>query len=288
MRVITISRRHRIFWRKFAGKLLTSLVVFTCLAVMLLPLIWSFLTSIRPLIEIATTELIFWPHHITWANYMATFRIHNIMSYVKNSLIISIEVVVTNLILGVPAAYALSRFSFRGERLLFSSLIVLRTLPIVSIMVPLFLVFSGLNLMNTYMGLILAHTAFKLPVTIWLLRAFIMDIPSELDDAARVDGCSTLEVIAHMTLPLIKPGLAATAILAFLFTWNDLLITLVLSSNVSTEMIALGLTKFVLEYGVAWGPLSAAGMLMFIPTLLFVILAERYLVRGLIVGALKE
>lgn len=287
-RVVRSTRRRPRVWHGVVGEILTWLAVLASLTVLLLPLIWLFLTSIRPLVEIATTELVFWPRRITWENYVATFRTYNMLAYVKNSLLICIEVVAANLILGIAAAYALARFSFRGQRPIFAMLILLRMIPVVAIMVPLFLIFSGLNLMNTYSGLILAHTAFKLPMTIWLLRAFIMDIPRELDDAARVDGCTTWEVILHISLPLIKPGLAATAILVFLFTWNDLLVTLVLSTNLETEMIALGLTKFVLEYGVDWGPLTAAGMLMFVPTLLFVVAAERYLVRGLTIGAVKE
>jgi multiple sugar transport system permease protein len=255
---------------------------------MLMPLIWLFFTSIRPLVEIATTQFIFLPRQVTWENYLATLNTYNILTYVKNSLIVCIGTVLVNMVLGLPAAYAIARYSFRGERSVFSLLILLRMIPLVAVMVPLFLIFSRLNLLNTFSALIIAHSAFKLPVTIWLLRAFIMDIPRELDDSARVDGCTTWGLIVRITLPLVKPGLAATAVLAFLSTWNDLLITLVLSSSVDTEMIALGLTKFVLEYGVAWGPLTAAGILMFLPTLVFVFVAERYLVRGLTMGAVKE
>jgi multiple sugar transport system permease protein len=285
----TLSRKPRpIRWRKVALETLAYIAVVGALFVMLLPLIWLFFTSIRPLVEIATTRLIFFPRQVTWENYVATLNTYNILTYVKNSLIVCIGTVLVNLILGLPAAYAIARYSFRGERSVFSLLILLRMIPLVAVMVPVFLIFSGLGLLNTYTGLIVAHSAFKLPVTIWLLRAFILDIPRELDDSARVDGCTTWGLIVRITLPLVKPGLAATAVLAFLSTWNDLLVTLILSSNVDTEMIALGLTKFVLEYGVAWGPLTAAGILMFLPTLVFVFVAERYLVRGLTMGAVKE
>lgn len=289
MSTIALNRKPRpIRWRKVVEGTLAYIALLIALLVMLMPLIWLFFTSIRPLIEIATTRLIFFPRQVTWDNYIATFNTYNILTYVKNSLIVCIGTVAVNLILGLPAAYAIARYSFRGERSVFSMLILLRMIPLVAVMVPLFLIFSSLNLLNTYTSLIIAHSAFKLPVTIWLLRAFIMDIPRELDDSARVDGCSTYGLMVRITLPLVKPGLAATAVMAFLATWNDLLVTLILSSSVRTEMIALGLTKFVLEYGVAWGPLTAAGILMFLPTLVFVFVAERYLVRGLTMGAVKE
>ncbi len=153
---------------------------------------------------------------------------------------------------------------------------------------PLFIVFSVLGLLNTYLGLIVAHTAFKLPVTIWVLRSFFMDVPKELDEAARIDGCSTFGALVRIALPLVKPGLAAAGVLAFLWTWNDLIVTLILSISDSTATLSLGLTKFVLEYGVDWGPMTAAGVIVFIPTLAFIFIAERYLVHGLTVGGVKE
>ena len=161
-------------------------------------------------------------------------------------------------------------------------------IPTIAAIFPLFLLFERVHLLGSYLGLIVAHTAFKLPVTIWLLRNFFLDVPRELDDSARVDGGSTLRVLLQIALPLIQPGLAATAVLAFLWTWNDLLVTLVLSTNTRTEMLPLGLTKFVLEYGVDWGSMTAAGMIMFIPTLLFVFVAQRYLIRGLTAGGVKD
>ena len=289
MSTLTLTRKARpIRWGKVLRETLAYIAILIALGVTLMPLIWLFFTSIRPLTEIATTRLIFFPRQITWDNYVAAFRTYNVLTYVINTLIVCIGTVLVNLILGLPAAYAIARYSFRGERSVFSLLILLRMIPLVAVMVPLFLIFSGLGLLNSYAALIMAHSAFKLPVTIWLLRAFIIDIPRELDDSARVDGCSTWGLITRITLPLVKPGLAATAVLAFLATWNDHWVTLILSSSIDTEMIALGLTKFVLEYGVAWGPLTAAGVLMFVPTLVFVFVAERYLVRGLTMGAVKE
>lgn len=289
MTTVAVRKNRRpVRWGRLGGQAMTYIAVVVALGIMLLPIIWLFLTSIRPLVEITTTQFNFWPNTVTWDNYVDSFARYDVFIYIKNSIIICIGVVAANLVLGLPAAYALARYSFHGERPIFSLLIVLRMIPLIAVMVPLFLIFSNLGLMDTYASLILAHTAFKLPVTIWLLRAFIIDIPRELDDSARVDGCSIWGLILRITLPLVRPGLAATAVLSFLFTWNDLLVSLVLSNSIDTQMIALGLTKFVLEYGVAWGPLTAAGMLIFIPTLIFVFVAERYLVSGLTIGSVNE
>ena len=281
-------RPRRIRWRKGLEDTLAYLVLILVLGIILLPIIWLILTSMRPLVEIASTRLILIPQRLTLNNYNAVFTDYEMSTYLKNTLIVCAGVVLANLIIAPPAAYALSRYTFRGEKVVFLTIVFMRMIPLVAVILPLFIIFSTLHLLNTYSSLIIAHTAFKLPVTIWLLRAFISDIPREMDDAARVDGCSPLGVIIRVIIPLIKPGMAATAVLAFLATWNDLLVTLVLSNTIDTEMIALGLTKFVLEYGVAWGPLTAAGVLMFIPTLIFVFMAQKYLVRGLTMGAVKE
>jgi multiple sugar transport system permease protein len=208
--------------------------------------------------------------------------------YLRTTTLISLAVVITNLLIGAPAAYALARYSFFGERALYGSIIFFRMIPPIAAIVPLFMLFEQVRLLGTFSGLIIAHTAFKLPVTIWLLRNFFLDVPRDLDDSARVDGASTLRVLFEIALPLIQPGLAATAVLAFLWTWNDLLVTLVLSTKTQTEMLPLGLTKFVLEYGVDWGSMTAAGMIMFIPTLLFVFIAQRYLIAGLTLGGVKD
>jgi multiple sugar transport system permease protein len=246
-------RRRAVRKKKVLGQLAIYVAVIFVLIVMLAPIIWLGITSIRPLIEISTVRLNLIPKNPSFRNY-----------------------------------HAMARYNYVGGKLLFVLVIFFRMIPPIAAIVPLFMLFERFHLLGTFTGLIVAHTAFKLPLTIWLLRNFFVDVPRELDDAARVDGASTLRVLVQIALPLIQPGLAATAVLAFLWTWNDLLLTLVLSTSKETEMLPLGLTKFVLEYGVDWGSMTAAGMIMFIPTLLFVFIAQRYLIRGLTAGAVKD
>ena len=275
-------------WSRVLGRAGLYALALGTLCISLVPIIWLVLTSIRPVIEITSPRLMLLPRDPTLQNYIDGFTRYKTAEYLINSIVVSLSVVVTNLIIGPPAAYALARFRFRGERLVLALIIVFRMIPIVTAMIPLFIVFSVLGLLNTYLGLIVAHTAFKLPVTIWVLRGFFLDVPKELDEAARVDGCSTFGALLRIALPLIKPGLAAAGVLAFLWTWNDLIVTLILSISDNTVTLPLGLTKFVLEYGVDWGPMTAAGVIVFVPTLAFIFIAERYLVRGLTVGGVKE
>jgi multiple sugar transport system permease protein len=267
---------------------LVYVVVIAVVAIMLAPIVWLGITSIRPPIEITSVRLNLLPQNPTLNNYLTVFEVYDMADLLRTTLVISVAVVVTNLLFGVPAAYAMARYNFFGDKAVYGGIIFFRMIPPIAAIVPLFMLFENFRLLGTFAGLIIAHTAFKLPVTIWLLRNFFLDVPRELDDSARVDGGSTLRVMLQIALPLIQPGLAATAVLAFLWTWNDLLVTLVLSTNTRTEMLPLGLTKFVLEYGVDWGSMTAAGIIMFIPTLLFVFVAQRYLIRGLTAGGVKD
>ncbi len=280
--------QRRGIWKKRLGAGAVYVAVVAVVVVMLAPIVWLGITSIRPPIEITSVRLNLFPRSPTLQNYVTVFERYDMATYLRTTTLISLAVVVTNLVLGVPAAYAMARYSFFGGKAMYGGIIFFRMIPPIAAIVPLFMLFEQFRLLGTFTGLIVAHTAFKLPVTIWLLRNFFLDVPRELDDSARVDGGSTLRVLLQIALPLIQPGLAATAVLAFLWTWNDLLVTLVLSTRTETEMLPLGLTKFVLEYGVDWGSMTAAGMIMFIPTLLFVFFAQRYLIKGLTVGGVKD
>jgi ABC-type glycerol-3-phosphate transport system permease component len=260
----------------------------TAALITLAPVIWLVLTAFRPPIEITSIAFHLLPQQPTFDNFVQVFTRYDLAPYLRNSIIVAIGTVITNLIIGPPAAYALARYEFRGEGLLLILIIFFRMIPLFAILVPLFLVFSRLGLLNTYAGLILAQTAFKLPFTIWLLRSFFLGIPRELEEAARIDGSTTLGALFRISLPLVSPGLAAVAVFAFLQTWNDLSVTLVLSTSIGTATLPLGLSRFVQEYGIAWGPMSAAGVLMFIPVLLFVFGAERFLIQGLSAGSVKE
>ncbi|HEY8601931.1 MAG TPA: carbohydrate ABC transporter permease [Thermomicrobiales bacterium] len=292
MKSLTIARpttaQRNIRWRGCVGAAATYIAVIAAVVIMLAPIVWLGITSIRPVTEITSVRLNLLPQEPTLRNYTTVFERYKMATYLKTTTIISLAVVAATLALGAPAAYAMSRFTFFGGKAMYGAIIFFRMIPPVAAIVPLFMVFDQFRLLGSYQGLIIAHTAFKLPVAIWLLRNFFMDLPRELDDSARVDGCSTLGVLWRIALPLIQPGLAATAVLSFLWTWNDLLITLILSTRTDTQMLPLGLTKFVLEYGVDWGSMTAAGVIMFIPTLLFVFVAQRYLIKGLTLGGVKE
>jgi ABC-type glycerol-3-phosphate transport system permease component len=160
-------------------------------------------------------------------------------------------------------------------------------LPAIAIGIPLFILFSRIRMTNTFAGLIIAHAAVQLPLVIWIMQGFLEDIPVELAEAGMVDGCNRLNVLYHILLPLATPGLAVAAIFAFLISWNDFGLSLILISTPDLLTMPVGMSNMNLMYGVRWDNLSAAAVMYIVPTIALALLLQRYIVRGLTMGAVK-
>jgi multiple sugar transport system permease protein len=251
------------------------------------PLIWLFITSIRTSAEIFAVPGHIIPDSVTMAQSGQVFSQYDTGSYLWNTVVVSLVTVVFVTVLSLPCAYALARLRLPGQKIVLSLLLIMRMIPVIAFAIPLFAVFSNFGMLDTIWALILAHTASKLPVAIWLMIGFIQDLPREIEESAQVDGAGTLRTLIQIVTPLIGPGLGASAVITFLFTWNDLLLALTLTSSKDAETLPVGLTNFVTQYGIDWGPMSAAGVLMVIPTLIFVWFAQGLLVKGLISGAVR-
>jgi len=247
----------------------------------LFPLVWLVITSLRVQSDIFAVPVHIIPTSVTWRQYVNVFTQYNLAGYLWNTVIVSLATVVCVTVLAVPCAYAMARFRLPGHRVIVTLLLIMRMIPVVALAIPLFAVFASIGILDTLTSLILAHTAAKLPVAIWLLIGFVQDVPKEIEESAAMDGAGTLRTLVQIVTPLIAPGLGASAVITFLFTWNDLLIALTLASSENAQTLPVGLTNFVSQYGVDWGAMSAAGVLMVIPTLIFVWFAQGLLVKGL-------
>jgi multiple sugar transport system permease protein len=253
----------------------------------LFPLVWLVITSLRIPADIFAVPVHIIPASITWRQYVNVFTQYNLAGYLWNTIVVSLVTVVLVTVLAVPCAYAMARFRLPFHRVIVSLLLVMRMIPVVALAIPLFAVFANLGLLDTLTLLVLAHTAAKLPVAIWLLIGFVQDVPKEIEESAAMDGAGTLRTLVQIVTPLIAPGLGASAVITFLLTWNDLLIALTLASSENAQTLPVGLTNFVSQYGVDWGAMSAAGVLMVIPTLIFVWFAQGLLVKGLVTGVVR-
>lgn len=250
------------------------------------PLLNAALVSFKPDGEIAKNPLAL-PASPTLDHYANVLYAsgYDFPRFFLNSALIAVGTVVVVLVIAIPATYAIVRLGF-GGRWIISSASGLRLLPAIFFVVPFFLLFSSLGLQDTIQGLIAANAFLNLPLAIILLSSAIGDIPQEIEEAAAVDGASIYRTLGSIVMPLLAPTVVAVAVLVFIFSWNDYLFALVLSTSNATP-VTLGAANFITSTGIRWGDISAASVLSTLPPLLFAVFAQRYLVSGLSSGAVK-
>ncbi|MEI4472209.1 carbohydrate ABC transporter permease [Frigidibacter sp. MR17.24] len=248
------------------------------------PIYWLLNTSLKQPVDVVARppSFVFWP---TLGNYAAVLQDPVILGYFITSFVVAMATMVLAILIGTPAAYVLARFDFRGSTDLGFWILSTRFTPPVAMLIPFFVIFQRLGLLDTHAGLIISHVALNLSLVIWLMRSFFAEIPKELEEAAYIDGASHLRTFATVILPLARTGIAAVAVLVFLFTWNEFLFSLILGGQI--PMISVGLYKFIGYQQIEWGHLSAAAVLMLVPVIAILVLFQRQLVQGLTLGAVK-
>jgi multiple sugar transport system permease protein len=276
-----IDRRSPV--RRFAEIEIPALLL---VAIALAPYAWMVLTSIKPTIEIAKFPVVYWPDTPTLSHYADLFARTTFPENLADSLIVAVSACLLGLGISVPAAYAFSRFGFAGRRFLMTQFLTINMFPIVLMIIPLFVAFRSLGLLDTVLGVVLGHATFAIPFAIWMLTSYLNGIPRELDEAAMVDGASRLVTIRRILLPLAAPGIVSTGIYIFVASWNEYLFAMMLSGqNVRTVTVALQL--FIGEYTIQWGLLTAGGTLVALPVTILFLFVQRHLVGGLTAGAVK-
>jgi multiple sugar transport system permease protein len=219
----------------------------------------------------------------TLKNFGTVFNRNPMWDFLRNSTFVGAGSTVLALIFGLPAAYSIARY--KQERLAIA-ILVARIMPGISYLVPWFIMFSKLKLIGTYYALILSHLLITLPMTIWLMIGFFEDIPHELDEAALIDGCNYWQAFVKISLPLTKPGIAASAILSFIFSWNNFLFSLVLA-NQATRPLPVAVFSFISYTQIDWGGLNAAATVVTLPVLIMILFVQKHMVRGLTLGSVK-
>jgi len=276
-----LSKQQR---QRFIGvlNLLLALLFVLLISFPVLNLIW---TSLRPDAETMAGD----PTKFTFTlqNYaqLVEFRAFPFAKYFFNSIVVSLGSTFLALLLGIPAAYGLARFNIGGANMAFT-ILSFRIVPPIVFALPMFLLMRSYRLIDTYWALILSYLTFNLPLTVWVLRSFIKDIPIELDEAAMLDGASLWCIIVRVVVPLLGPGIFSVAVLNIIFSWNEFLFALILTST-KAATLTLGTARFITGYSVMWGPLSAASIVGMLPMILLGVLFQKRLVRGLTLGAVK-
>jgi multiple sugar transport system permease protein len=282
---ISSGRAQKIHWRKagIAGGLYLLIGLFMVWT--LFPIYWIFLTSLKTTQQVNTMPPLFF-FKPTFDSYIGLFT-GTAMDALRNSLIISSNVVVIGIVIGLPAAYVLARARFRAQQHLNFWILSMRMAPPFAFLVPYYLTFRFLHLLDTHLALIIINLTFTLPFAIWMLQSVISELPAEIEEAALIDGCSRLGVIRRIVLPLTAPSIAATAILSFIFSWNEFFFANILTGS-NTQTMPVMLTSLIGLMGVDWVQMSAAGIIAIVPTIILTLLAQRFLVRGLTLGAVKS
>ena len=243
--------------------------------VCLFPFAWMALSSIKKLAELFTVPPHWLPSDPTLANYGTVFFTSNIPRYFLNSCIIAAGATIVALALAIFAAYGFARFEFPGKPILQSFVLVGQLLPTAAIIVPLFITLRWMHLINTYWGLI------------WMLTSYMRGIPTELEEAAVIDGASRLGVLFRITLPLAVPGVVAVAVFSFVTCWNEYVFALVFAQDQTVKTLPIGLTEFSTEFNTDWGGIMAASMVMTVPVVLLFLAFQKLFVGGLTAGATK-
>ena len=254
----------------------------------ILPLIWTFYTSLRSNVDINKFPTKFSLSNLSFDAYFGVWRDTNFPMLMKNSLIVSTMTVIISLALGTFAGYALSRSKFRGRQSVLLVYLAIRLVPGVLLLIPMYLFMNRLGLLDSYIGLTLAYTTFTLPATIWLMKGFFDSLPPDLENAARIDGCSRMGAMWRISIPLVLPGLAATGTLTAITAWNDVLFALLLTSSDRTRTWPVGLREMIGEFQLPWDALTATSILSLLQVVIGFALVGRKMVAGITAGSLKD
>jgi len=264
--------------RKIKGLILDILIAVVVIGC-IFPFVWMIMTSIKTRVQ--TIDPSVWFFHPTLENYRAIFQKRDMFMYINNSLMVVALTTLASVVLGTFAAYGLARFQFNRKEDVAYWILSLR------IVIPFFLLGRFIGLLDTHILLVIVYMSFNIPFTIWMMRGFIEDIPRELEEAAWVDGCSRFQAIRRIIFPLIAPGVAATAIFCVIQSWNEFSLAFFLTSF-NARTVPTTVTFFLSVLGVIWGEMASVGVVATIPVLIFALIVQKYLVRGLTFGAIKS
>lgn len=250
------------------------------------PFYWTIISSFTPEARLFQSPTL-WPSQIVFDHYRALFTERNFWLPIRNSLIVAGATTLLCVLVGGMCAYALARLDFRGKGLLLGVVLAVGMFPQISLVSPLYLLLRALRLINTYPGLVLPYLTFAMPLTIWLLVGFFRQLPAELEEAAMVDGATRLQALREVIAPLALPGLATTAILTFVYSWNEFLFALSFTLGPERQTVPVAIALFRGQYQVPWGQILAAALVATAPVTLLVLAFQRRIVQGLTAGAVK-
>lgn len=250
----------------------------------LFPIIWLAITSFKPKAEVLTNSL---PSVWSMTSYIEVFNQYNFAKYFPNTVIVSLTSTLFVAIIAVPAAYGFAKYPFKGSRKIFTSCVLLRMIPFIALMVPLYIYLSRMGLINTIKALIIANITFNLPISLWIMESYFRGLPDELIEAASIDGSGRMLTLVKIVVPVALPSIATVVILTFLTTWKEYMFAFVNSATDASKTITVGISMLTQDYGIRWDLMSAAGTVCIIPVLIIAVCFQKYIIKGMTLGAVK-
>jgi multiple sugar transport system permease protein len=267
-------------------KALFSLATVLIVGLSLLPFLWFVNTSLKTELEVTSIPPVLVPEG-SLHSYRSSIEHYDLLHFLGNSALVAGSVTVVTIMLSILAGYALARLKMRRKGLILGGLLVVSMFPQISIAGPVWRILQGLGWLNSYQGLIFPYVTLTLPLGIWILASFFKELPAELEDAARVDGCSHVQLLFKVIIPLAAPGVFTAAILVFIYAWNEFFFALLIMTEQGYQTLPVGIALFQGQYTLPWGEIAAASTVATIPLVLVVFLFQRRIVSGLSAGAVK-
>jgi len=273
--------------KKVLNRVILYFLVLVIIVVTLAPYLWLVISSISTRVELLDRQIFLIPHKITLANYRDLMS-KDFIPATMNSIIVTSSVVVISVIIGVLAAYAFSRFRFRGRNPLLNLSLFTQMIPPIALIIPMYIIFKRLDLINQRVTLIAIYLSLVLPYLIWIMKSYIDVTPKTLEEAAMIDGCSRLRSFFFVVLPMISTGLAATVIFSFIITWNEFFYAFSLTKTLDAKTLPVLIYDFNSKFGANYVMSATAGVLASLPPVLIALLFQKYIITGLAAGAVKE
>jgi len=267
---------------KRIAKILLSCLTLIIVLAFSFPFIWMLLASFKTQAQIMSTDQ-FFVFQPTGKNYESVFNQYDFFKFIINSFIIAAGSTLGSLLLGLPAAYAIARYRLQGLGLV---ILVARIIPGITFLIPWFIIFSNLGLVDSFTSLILSHMLVGLPFIIWIMISFFEGLPLEIEEAGLIDGCTRVQVFLRIVLPISGPGVITSSLLSFIFSWNNFMFSIILAGD-KTKTLPVAVFNFMSYSEINWGALMAAACIITLPVLVIALVAQRYVVSGLSAGAVK-
>ncbi len=260
------------------------LIIF--LLFLLFPFYWTFVTSIKPERELYNSTITYWPNNISFESYKRLFTSFNFLKPMTNSLLVATSTTIISLTVSLLAAYAFSRYKFKGKKYLMGIFLTNNMFPRVLLLIPLYAIMRNIGILYTPFALMLSYTTFTIPFSIWLLSGYLRDLPISLEEAAMIDGATRAQAFVKIVLPVLAPCIVATGAYVFMTSWNEYVFA-VMFTNEASRTIPVALKNLIGQLGVEWGMLTAGGIITIIPVCIMFFFAQKRLTEGLTAGAVK-